>query len=415
MNIEEILDKIYNLRAVPKTNLDTIEFVLEKLGNPEKNLKIIHIAGTNGKGSTASMLESILIESRYNVGKFTSPHILKFNERILYNKEEIPDSKIIYYYKLIEDIIEQYDIYLNFFEITTLIMFSYFNEMKVDYAVIETGLGGRLDATNAAKSIISLITNISFDHIEILGTTLSEIAYEKAGIITNGELCLFSDNNPELLKAVKNRTSKYINVLNKYNNADIRLVNSNFHTEITINNTKFNIPLFGIFQGYNFLLAYETAKFLEIDDKIIKEGIKNIKWPGRFEIFSIEPLIILDAAHNIDSMNVLCNNLLSLYEKEDIVLIISVLKDKNIDNIIPIIENFSDNIFFTSLSEIPRGLSADELKERIINRNLHSNFYFEDNLDIIMSKIQSLNKKVTVVCGSFYLISKYKLKFSNNN
>lgn len=415
MNIKDILNKIYSLKAVPKTNLNTVKFVLEKLGNPEKKLKIIHIAGTNGKGSTASILESILIESGYNTGKFTSPHILKFNERILYNREEIPDSKVIYYYKLIETIIEKYDIYLNFFEITTLIMFSYFNEMNVEYAVIETGLGGRLDATNAAKSIVSLITNISFDHTEILGNTLSEIAYEKAGIITSGELCIFSDNSPELLNAVKTQTSNYINVLNKYKDADIRLSNSDFHTKITINNINFDLPLFGIFQGRNFLLAYETAKFLGIDDKHIKEGINNIKWPGRFEIFSSDPLIILDAAHNVDSMNVLRNNLLSLYKKEDIILIISVLKDKNIQDIIPITENFSDNIFFTSLSEVARGLSSNELKNRIINLNLHSKFYFEDNLDTIMSKIKTLNKKIIVVCGSFYLISKYKQKFSNFN
>lgn len=407
MNIDTILNKIYSYKAVPKENLNTVKHVLDLLKNPEKQLKIIHIAGTNGKGSTASIIEAILLEAGYNVGKFTSPHIIRYNERIQYNRTEISNSEIIYYFKLIEEILINENIYLNFFEISTVIMFSYFKDKNIDYAVIETGLGGRLDATNVANSILSIITNISFDHTDILGDTLDKIAYEKAGIVEKDELCIFADNKPELLNAVKQHTSKYINVLEKYKNSVIFLNNENFHTEITIENNKFDLPLFGIFQGYNFFLAYETALLLNIDIKTIQNSLLKIKWPARFEVFSYKPLIILDAAHNIDSIDVLKENLLNLYKKEDIVVIFSLLKDKSLEKIIPKLEEFSSNIFITSLDEYPRGLTAFEIKEKLSGILLQSNYYFENDINKTLESAKKLNKKIIIVCGSFYLISKF--------
>ncbi|MBP9478737.1 MAG: bifunctional folylpolyglutamate synthase/dihydrofolate synthase [Sebaldella sp.] len=408
MNIDTILNKIYNYRAIPKENLNTVKHVLDLLENPEKNLKIIHIAGTNGKGSTASIIEAILLEAGYDVGKFTSPHIIRYNERIQCNRTEISNSEIIYYFKIIENILIRENIYLNFFEITTIIMFSYFKDKNIDYAVIETGLGGRLDATNAANSILSIITNISFDHTDILGDTLDKIAYEKAGIIKNNELCIFAGNKPELLNAIKQNTSKYINVLEKYKNSGVFLNNKNFHTEIEIDNNKFDLPLFGIFQAHNFFLAYETALILNIDIKTIQRALLKVIWPARFEVFSYKPLIILDAAHNIDSIEVLKENLLNLYKKEDIVLIFSLLKDKSLEKIIPNLEGFSTNIFITSLNEYPRGLSAFEIKEKLSNIALHSDYYFENDINNALESAKKLNKKIIVVCGSFYLISKFK-------
>ena len=408
MNIDNILNKIFELRAVPKKNLNNIKFVLKKLGNPEKNLKIIHIAGTNGKGSAASMLESVLITAGYNVGKFTSPHIIKFNERIVYNKKEIPDEEIAGFFDIIEKITEKYNIYLNFFEVTTIIMFCYFNKLKPDYTIIECGLGGRLDATNTGNSYLSVITNISFDHTAVLGNTLKEIAFEKAGIVHDGQICIFAGNHSELTEAVKNKTDNFVDIMTKYKNIDISLDKTTLHTRISLNNSIFEIPLYGIFQGWNFLLVYETAKILKIEDSIIAKGISDVKWPGRFEIYSKDPLIILDAAHNTDSVKVLRDNILSLYPKSETAVIISVLKDKNINEIFSLAEEFTDNIFCTSLSESHRGFTSEELKNVIKRNDPSIEYYFDDDLEKITRKALSLNKKVLIVCGSFYLISKFK-------
>ena len=408
MNIDNILNKIFKLRAVPKKNLNNIKFVLKKLGNPEKNLKIIHIAGTNGKGSAASMLESVLITAGYNVGKFTSPHIIKFNERIVYNKKEIPDEEIAGFFDIIEKITEKYNIYLNFFEVTTIIMFCYFNKLKPDYTIIECGLGGRLDATNTGNSYLSVITNISFDHTAVLGNTLKEIAFEKAGIVHDGQICIFAGNHSELTEAVKNKTDNFVDIMTKYKNIDISLDKTTLHTKISLNNSIFEIPLYGIFQGWNFLLVYETAKILKIEDSIIAKGISDVKWPGRFEIYSKDPLIILDAAHNTDSVKVLRDNILSLYPKSETAVIISVLKDKNINEIFSLAEEFTDNIFCTSLSESHRGFTSEELKNVIKRNDPSIEYYFDDDLEKITRKALSLNKKVLIVCGSFYLISKFK-------
>lgn len=408
MNIDNILNKIFKLRAVPKKNLNNIKFVLKKLGNPEKNLKIIHIAGTNGKGSAASMLESVLITAGYNVGKFTSPHIIKFNERIVYNKKEIPDEEIAGFFDIIEKITEKYNIYLNFFEVTTIIMFCYFNKLKPDYTIIECGLGGRLDATNTGNSYLSVITNISFDHTAVLGNTLKEIAFEKAGIVHDGQICIFAGNHSELTEAVKNKTDNFVDIMTKYKNIDISLDKTTLHTKISLNNSIFEILLYGIFQGWNFLLVYETAKILKIEDSIIAKGISDVKWPGRFEIYSKDPLIILDAAHNTDSVKVLRDNILSLYPKSETAVIISVLKDKNINEIFSLAEEFTDNIFCTSLSESHRGFTSEELKNVIKRNDPSIEYYFDDDLEKITRKALSLNKKVLIVCGSFYLISKFK-------
>lgn len=419
--IDKILNEIFNCRTEKRReNIDDLKEIYKILENPCKNIKFIHIAGTNGKGSTASFLENIFIEAGYNVGKFTSPHILSYNERIVANRNMITDKEIIKFYPIVLEAIKKYDSTLvekhnlNFFEITFFIALLYFQSKNLDFIILETGLGGRLDATNIINSNIALITNVSFDHTAILGNTLQEIAFEKAGIIKNNELCFYAQNLYELEFEISKKTNNFENVLQK-DKFNITLNKSNFETIITIDNFTFNIPLFGKFQAHNFLLAYYTAKYFNINNETIQSGLSKVKWQARFEIFSKNPTVILDAAHNDDSIQKLTENLMEIYKKDEIIIITSILETKNIDDILPKLQNISNNLFITSLKGITYGLTSQEIKEKMISENLNTqNINFEDDILSVYNKaIKLVNKKETpykaiVICGSFYEISKFK-------
>ena len=443
MKINEVLEKIFNMRTINKRiteeslnqNNEKLKKIYELLGEPCKNKKIIHIAGTNGKGSTATFLENIFFAAGYSVAKFTSPHILKFNERILINKKMISDEDVVKYYEVVMDILEKNSLQINFFEITTFMALLYFEEKNPDFIFLETGLGGRYDATNIVKSTIATITNVSFDHVSLLGDSLEKIADRKAGIIKNRQLCIYAQNLPELENAVKKETDNSINVLKKYDNFQVELDTQNYKTIVKIlenenldkfeniedkkNKSKlkktFILPLFGKFQANNFLIAYEIAKIYGIGDEIIQKGLDEISLAGRFEIFSQNPATILDVAHNDDSVRVLVENLNELFKNDEVIFILSILGTKDIANIFEKILEKNYKIFITSLKDVTYGLSANEIKKNLENANiLTNNIIFEDNiLDAYnQAKEMVLEKKsrykTIVICGSFYEIAKFK-------
>ena len=416
-------------------NNEKLKKIYELLGEPCKNKKIIHIAGTNGKGSTATFLENIFFAGGYSVAKFTSPHILKFNERILINKKMISDEDVVKYYEIVMELLEKNSFQINFFEIATFMALLYFEEKNPDFIFLETGLGGRYDATNVVNSTIAVITNISFDHVSLLGNSLDKIADRKAGIIKNRQLCIYAQNLTELENAVKKETDNSINVLKKYDNFQVELDTQNYKTIVKIlenenldkfeniedkkNKSKlkkiFILPLFGKFQANNFLLAYEIAKIYGIGDEIIQKGLDKISLAGRFEIFSQNPDTILDVAHNDDSVRVLVENLNELFKNDEVIFILSILGTKDIANIFEKILEKNYKIFITSLKEVTYGLSANEIKKNLENSNiLTNNIIFEDNiLDAYnQAKQMVLQKnsryKAIVVCGSFYEIAKFK-------
>lgn len=425
MKIEKILEEIFSLRNKNRReNIDDLKRIYKLLGEPCKDKKIIHIAGTNGKGSTSAFLENIFFYSGHAVGKFTSPHILKYNERIISNKKMISDEKIQEYYEIVKKILNNLELKINFFEITTFIALLFFEEENLEFIILETGLGGRLDATNVVNSTICAITNVSFDHMAILGNTLKEIAFEKAGIIKNGEICIFSQNLSELENEINKKTKKSINVLKKYKNIDIELNKKNFITTVKFEDDKktkkFELPLFGKFQGNNFLLSYEIAKQFGISDENIQNGINHLKLFGRFEIFSKNPFVILDVAHNEDSMKVLFENLSFLYKKNEVIFITSILKTKDFVPIFEKIQEFSDKIFITSLKDVTYGMSSCEIKKEIEKFENKENFLkkiiFEDDILDAYKKAKKLEKyKAIVICGSFYEIAKFKKLFENKN
>ena len=445
--INEILEKIFNMRTINKRitkkslnqNNEKLKKIYELLGKPCENKKIIHIAGTNGKGSTATFLENIFFAAGYSVAKFTSPHILRFNERILVNKEMISDEDVVRYCEAVMNVLEENGLQINFFEITTFVALLYFKEKNPDFIFLETGLGGRYDATNIVKSTIAAITNVSFDHVALLGNSLYEIADRKAGIIKNRQLCIYAQNLAELEEAVKRETDNSINVLEKYKGFQAELDDQNYKTIVKIvenenvkkseniekiNNNKNNLektfvlPLFGKFQANNFLIAYEIAKIYGISDKVIQKGLDEISLAGRFEIFSKNPVTILDVAHNDDSVKVLTENLNELFKDDEVIFVLSVLGTKDIANIFKRILEKNYKIFITSLKEVTYGLSAEEIKKNLENSNISTkNIIFED--DILQAYIQAKKMilkndnlyKVIVVCGSFYEIAKFKKLF----
>ena len=445
--INEILEKIFNMRTINKRitkeslnqNNKKLKKIYELLGKPCENKKIVHIAGTNGKGSTATFLENIFFAAGYSVAKFTSPHILRFNERILVNKEMISDEDVVKYCEAVMNVLEENGLQINFFEITTFVALLYFKEKNPDFIFLETGLGGRYDATNIVKSTIAAITNVSFDHVALLGNSLEKIADRKAGIIKNRQLCIYAQNLAELEEAVKRETDNSVNVLEKYKGFQAELDNQNYKTIMKIvenenskesgniekiNNNKNNLektfvlPLFGKFQANNFLIAYEIAKIYGISDKVIQKGLDKISLAGRFEIFSKNPATILDVAHNDDSVKVLTENLNELFKDDEVIFVLSVLGTKDIANIFKRILEKNYKIFITSLKEVAYGLSAEEIKKNLENSNISTkNIIFEDDIlqaynqakEMVLKKDNSY--KAIVVCGSFYEIAKFKKLF----
>lgn len=451
--INEILEKIFNMRTINKRitkkslnqNNEKLKKIYELLGKPCENKKIIHIAGTNGKGSTATFLENIFFAAGYSVAKFTSPHILRFNERILVNKEMISDEDVVKYCEIVMNILEENGLQINFFEIATFVALLYFKEKNPDFIFFETGLGGRYDATNIVKSTIAAITNVSFDHVALLGNSLYEIADRKVGIIKNRQLCIYAQNLAELEEAVKRETDNSVNVLEKYKGFQAELDNQNYKTIVKIvenknskesgnikkseniekiNNNKNNLkktfilPLFGKFQANNFLIAYEIAKIYGISDKVIQKGLDEISLAGRFEIFSKNPATILDVAHNDDSVKVLTENLNELFKDDEVIFVLSVLGTKDIANIFKRILEKNYKIFITSLKEVIYGLSAEEIKKNLENSNISTkNIIFEDDILQAYNQAKKMilkndnSYKVIVVCGSFYEIAKFKKLF----
>lgn len=274
-----------------KPGLERVQKLLQKLDNPQDNFKSIHVAGTNGKGSVCAYMTSILMQQGYTVGTFTSPHLLDFRERIRINNKMIP-------YNHLHDMVEKLKPFVTdqtFFEVVTSLAFLYFSEQKVDYAVVETGMGGRLDATNEINPQVSVITNISIDHSHFLGNSFEEIAHEKSGIIKDAPVITPS--------------ADYVT-----KDCDLRIAPP-YNGPISMN---------GSFQRENAGLAKKAAQVLEITEDAIAEGIKNTYWPGRLDYIDN---LVLDAAHNVESIRKLVK------EVNCDVFILGIMKDKDIEGI----------------------------------------------------------------------------------
>lgn len=413
LTIEEYLNTFPKFRKKP--NLNAMKYLTEKFDSPEKNLKCIHIAGTNGKGSVAEMLAKVLIEAGYKTGKFISPHLVIFNERIYINNDKIKTSEAE---KILTDISKEVQNYNNihkekvtWFEVITLLALIYFKENKCDVVVIETGLGGKLDSTNVINSIISVLTNISYDHTNILGKTIEEITAHKVGIIKE---------NSQTVAIKDEKTMEIIEKTCKEKNTNLHLV-----YEDNIKNYKFNeneqtfdyknykgivINLKGKAQTINASEVLECVDILrekgfKISDENIRKALNSVVHKGRMEEISKKPLIIFEGGHNEDAIRNFKLNVRQYYSNyKEKIYIVSLLKTKDYKKILKVLlDNEEGTFIFTSGNNKKKYISkralAKEAKKYIDKRHIISKELKEA---IILAK--KTNKEgITFILGSFYV------------
>lgn len=422
MNYQDAIDYIHNTHKFGmKLGLDNIKRLLMHMGNPQSNLKFIHVAGTNGKGSICAFINSILFEAGFKVGLYTSPYLEEFEERMRINNQNIPKDKLIYYVEYIKPIIEKLvDKGYNHpteFEIITAIAFKYFCDENVDFVVLEVGLGGRFDATNVIdSSLVSVITTIDYDHMDKLGDTLEKIAFEKAGIIKeNGTVVSFYQKD-EALKVIeeasrlKNASLSVMDI----NDVKIKESNSNHQVFDYKNYKNLKISIIGKHQIYNASLAVMAVEKLKqyginISEDMIKRGLINAKWPGRIEVISKSPLIVIDGAHNPQGMAAL-KEALNLFTYNRLILVIGMLKDKDTDSMLKLIVPEADLIITTKpISD--RAYTAEELSQKIAYDDV---LHFENIDDAINEALKSAGKNDLILfCGSLYMIGHVRMYLKN--
>lgn len=360
--------------SADKFDLSRMAALLEKLGNPQERYPVVHIAGTKGKGSTAAMIAAVLQAAGYKTGFYISPHLEDFCERIQINRQYIPRWRLVEIVEKMKPAIEQIE-RLTTFELTTAAGFLYFAEEEVDIAVIEVGLGGRLDATNLVTPLVSVITSISYDHIKVLGDTLEKIAREKAGIIKNQRPVVSSPQHPEALTAITD--------IAKERNAPLRVASDWYRAEVVERNLAYQrvrinpahadgnegfeikIPLLGDHQVENALTALTALDVIkesgfEINSESIRRGFANVSWEGRFEILSQKPAIIVDAAHNRSSAARLMQTINQYYPSHRLRLIFGASDDKDIEGMFAELLPRAEEVIFTQ-SIHPRSFHAEQL------------------------------------------------------
>lgn len=417
-NVSDLLNFIENQRRIdPKVNLDRMFGFCEVFGNPQNTFKSIHVTGTNGKGSVVSYLRSIFMEHGLNVATFTSPYITKFNERISYNNCPISDNDLL---EIGNSIIEKYETFnlLNlgtpsFFEFVTLIGFIYFSKIKIDIAIIEVGIGGTLDSTNVINSIASVITNVNFDHMNILGDTLEEILNNKLGILKKNTKLIVGLKDENLISLSKTKAKEmsskiYTPLLEAFEIKKCDIFSSRF---LKKGLGELEIFLPGIHQIENCLVALTT--FLETKEEfgikdtnynLIKNALSKTRWPGRLEVISEKPLVVLDGGHNIDGVTRVCEFVKQLnYSTKRCIFACSDNKEK--EKMIKQIAPVFDEIIITSFT-YKRHSSAQELFDYLD----HPNKILIESIDEIIKYVYKEPYEFNLFLGSLYFVSEIRPK-----
>lgn len=411
-NYQKTINYLFALqRHGIKLTLDNINTLLRSLDNPEKHWPCVHIAGTNGKGSTAAMMESILMKAGYRVGLYTSPHLVDLRERIRINRILIPEKDVIDFTTEMKPSIEK--IAPSFFEATTAMAFWYFKKEKVDIAIIEVGLGGRLDSTNVVNPVVSVITNIDLDHQKYLGETLEEIAAEKAGIIKPNVPCITNNRNVQVLdvlaKKARSQNSKLTNVneISKHEIISMSLEETVVDLQIAdmeFKDLRLNLP--GHHQIDNARLAIGAILNLEdvpkISKEIIVDGMIDVRWRGRINLITREPFLIIDVSHNASGFDRTLSFLGDYFPKERLKVVTALQEDKDFRKIGDLLSLYSNEVYLVDLKS-GKPLNPSKFLEVLTHNGVK--VAIVDSFGEIQEKIFNSNwiNHLWLVIGSHYL------------
>ncbi len=404
-----------------KADLSNTLALCKFLGEPQKKIKTIHIAGTNGKGSTSHMLAATFQQNGYKTGLYTSPHLQDFRERIKINGEMITKKFVVNFVEKCKSCSEQVN--PSFFELTFVMALQYFAEQQVDIAIIETGLGGRLDSTNVITPELSVITNIGYDHMDILGNTLEKIAYEKAGIIKK--------NIPVVIGEATSQTKKvFISKANETNSALFfaeelfQIVRAKFNSQslevaLKDNNTgtveEYILDLNGIYQQKNLCTVIAAINVLKksflLNDKKIKTALGKVKkltgLHGRWEVIHTNPLVVLDVAHNADGIQQVVRQT-EITKHHRLRIIFGMVKDKDPQLVLQLLPK--DAIYYFTQANIPRALSEKELTDTAAAFNLRGQSYENVNEALKSALATSSGDDLIVICGSVFIVGEVDKK-----
>lgn len=402
--------------AAYKADLTNTIRLCNTLGNPQHKFKSIHVAGTNGKGSTSHMLAAILQTAGYKTGLYTSPHLKDFRERIKVNGEMVSEEFVILFTERIRPRIEEIE--PSFFEITVAMAFEYFAQQEVDIAIIETGLGGRLDSTNVIVPELSIITNIGWDHMNLLGNSLEKIAAEKAGIIKEKIPVVVGEVIPETISIFEETAyeknaplsiaerKRHITDWNWEKHELVVEVASEHQTDHKI----YHLDLQGVYQTKNLLTVLEACSILQqkgwkLDNDAIQQGLKHTKkitgLHGRWEVIHTSPLVVMDVAHNADGIRQLVQQA-ELISHDQLHIIIGMVKDKDIDRVLSLLPKTA-NYYFTK-AQIPRALPENELMEKAGKLKLKGDSFPDVNEALEFALQHTHPDDLIIICGSVFLV-----------
>lgn len=412
MNVKEYFKNFYQTTKNP--TVKAMEYFMEELGHPEKKVKIIHVAGTNGKGSVTEMLTNILVKNGYRVGKYISPHLIDYNERISVNQRDISDEEMERIIEMLKEKIERYNQEnkekVTLFELLTTMALFYFAEQNCDFAVVETGLGGLYDSTNIVDPLVSIITSIGYDHMAILGNTLEEIAVQKAGIIKLNSNTVMVEQKESVQKIIEETCKEKNNKLITVRKEEIE--NRRYEGELSIFDYKKNkdikLNLKGEKQFENASLCLETIDIIkkqgyEVSENAVKEGLSTVIHKARFETLQENPTIIYDGGHNEEAILNFTNTVNQYYSKEEKIYIISILKTKDYKTVLKqLLKDENASFIFTSGNNEERYVHREELYHTAKQITNCANLYQKSLEDAILYA-KKQKEKITFVVGSFYI------------